>query len=647
MSDPLASTCVTDLMFRLGKLPVSAGDVAAWRGDLDLVVNKQSDRIVSPLSMSNKVNLPFSHQRIGADHIRLLMLFPGETRSPLTGMIFECSSIEGSGPYRTLSYEWGLDDTPTRHCLWTPDGFLSLCDSLNTALRRLRHKTSSTVLWVDAICINQADEEEKARQIRMLPKLFQTATRTMAFLGATTQNDSAIETLLQITAKENYDSTQNNWPEGLSPVPLSWAGRSTPGPDDPIWPCIARFFESTWFRRVWIVQEVVISPRISIVCGNWTVNWNDIYKAMDLIEEELGSSLGAWSSSWQPFMTLSYLRVHESYRQRCSLLTLLDTFRHVDSTLRRDRYFALLGLASDGNNKEFEPDYRKSTPFEEIACRFGRGFVNNGHGMYLLYRAGLGPNSDRFPSWLPDLTAPGTSVLHDRKVIYDASRNLGGRISWLDGNVLAIYGCHVDEIVSISKHSNSNKAKERAQYFKEIDSMVDSLRPFYAPDRLEELKWQVPVAGALRPTTVALVDISMYDSYNAFREVLRKAEFKRSKTHQYVQEPEPEASVITGLLGEGSTRQEKSVAYSSLLNGSVSGWRFVTTKHNRCGIVPNTAQVGDHVSIVSGCNVPFLLRKNEMNAYSYFLVGGCYIDRIMLGEALQFPEFKETTIYVC
>ncbi|KAI0103551.1 heterokaryon incompatibility protein-domain-containing protein [Daldinia grandis] len=556
--------------------------------NLDLVVSKQSDHIASSSSMSSKVYLPFSHRRIADHHIRLFMLFPGEICSPLTGMIFECSSIERGGPYRTLSYEWGPNNAAAQHRLWTADGFLSLHDSLNTALRRLRHETSPTVLWVDAICINQEDEDEKARQILMLPKIFQNATRTMAFLGASTQSDGAIKTLLQITAKEACDSASgNNWPEGLPPVPLSWAARSTPQLDDPIWPCIARFSESAWFRRVWMVQEVVISPRISIVCGNWTANWNDIYRAMDLVEEEQGSSLGAWSSSWQPFMTLSYLRVHEAHRQRYTLLTLLDTFRHVDSTLRRDRYFALIGLACGGNEEAFKPDYRKSIMFEEIACRFGCDFVNDGKGMDLLYRAGLGPNSDRFPSWLPDLTVPGTSTLHDREVNYRASGNLEGWSGWLEGNVLAIYGCHVDEIVSISKHSNSKKAKERAQYFKDVDSMVDYLSCFYAPERLEELKWQVPVADALRPTTVALVDLSMHDSYKAFREILRKAEFKRSKAHD------------------------------SLLSGSISDWRFVTTKQNHCGIVPGTAQVGDHVSILSGGNIPFLLRKRRKKPWDF------------------------------
>jgi hypothetical protein len=40
-----------------------------------------------------------------------------------------------------------------------------------------------------------------------------------------------------------------------------------------------------------------------------------------------------------------------------TLIVLLENFRHVESTLRQGRLFALLGLASDGNKVEFEPDY--------------------------------------------------------------------------------------------------------------------------------------------------------------------------------------------------------------------------------------------------------------------------------------------------
>ena len=58
---------------------------------------------------------------------------------------------------------------------------------------------------------------------------------------------------------------------------------------------------------------------------------------------------------------------------------LLENFRYAESTLSRDRLFALLGLASDGNEPAFEPDY--NSPLEQIVLKFAQVFVRQGRGM--------------------------------------------------------------------------------------------------------------------------------------------------------------------------------------------------------------------------------------------------------------------------
>ena len=54
---------------------------------------------------------------------------------------------------------------------------------LAAALRRLRNDTTSRILWVDAICINQTDDLEKADQIRMLGFIYQNAYQVLVWLG--------------------------------------------------------------------------------------------------------------------------------------------------------------------------------------------------------------------------------------------------------------------------------------------------------------------------------------------------------------------------------------------------------------------------------------------------------------------------------
>ena len=157
--------------------------------------------------------------------------------------------------------------------------------------------------WVDAVCINQKNNKEKAQQVRLLPKTFQTATSTYAFLEGGKASDTAMEMLMQIRAKaacdkksklntyatsgtdsepgngskcettaaagsteadgiSSNDGTEpEDWPEDLPNVPESWNERCIPRPDDAIWASVGVVFSLSWFRRarlpmVWWWQTI-------------------------------------------------------------------------------------------------------------------------------------------------------------------------------------------------------------------------------------------------------------------------------------------------------------------------------------------------------------------------------------------------------
>ena len=90
---------------------------------------------------------------------------------------------------------------------------------------------------------------------------------------------------------------------------------------------------------------------------------------------------------------------------------LLENFRHVKSTLRSDRLFTLLGLASDGHKVAFEPDY--VVPFESVVLRSARVFVGQCMGMHLRYLAGL--EDSLGASWISDWTVPRNVGLVSRQ----------------------------------------------------------------------------------------------------------------------------------------------------------------------------------------------------------------------------------------
>ena len=59
--------------------------------------------------------------------------------------------------------------------------------NLYSALSDLRHDNKPRVLWVDAVCINQADIDERNQKIRLMRKIYEKAKVVSVWLGAEAQ----------------------------------------------------------------------------------------------------------------------------------------------------------------------------------------------------------------------------------------------------------------------------------------------------------------------------------------------------------------------------------------------------------------------------------------------------------------------------
>jgi hypothetical protein len=119
-------------------------------------------------------------------YIRLVQLPAGELDGNLSCSM-EPYNLSTAPKYEALSYCWS---DPNNKAEVTCDGRrLEIQGNLRDFLLRTRAKGNSPMLCIDAICVNQADDQEKSGQVMGMRAIYKSAARTLIWLG-NEENDS-------------------------------------------------------------------------------------------------------------------------------------------------------------------------------------------------------------------------------------------------------------------------------------------------------------------------------------------------------------------------------------------------------------------------------------------------------------------------
>ncbi|EMR87688.1 putative het domain protein [Botrytis cinerea BcDW1] len=241
--------------------------------------------------------------------------------------------------YQALSYVWGISET--FQSVIIDEKPLLVTANLHAALLQLRDRTFERIIWVDAICINQKDEEEKSHQIGLMAKIFGLADRVIVYLGeAADDSDQALK-IIRGVEDEIMDPSSSKENEKQ----------------------ILELLERPWFQRIWVLQEVGLARRILIMCGSARINGytfcSGIGKLRFLDEDYLGlQSLVRPTiylirgAIFRPEYTFDLL-------SDISLGELMDMYHSHKATIRHDKVYALLSMSSDGlNSADLLPDYK-------------------------------------------------------------------------------------------------------------------------------------------------------------------------------------------------------------------------------------------------------------------------------------------------
>lgn len=207
----------------------------------------------------------YSYETLPSGFIRYLLLQPGESGDPIVCSI-HITKLEDSTPFEAISYVWGTSErTEPIEC----DGkTIYITVNLRNSLRAVRRIDEARALWSDSICINQADNEEKALQVSLMAEIFRRSTRTLICLGSNDAGEHAEAAAGIITAVNHMMD------KVFHDKDFSWEPDSFPFPDadepllsDPRWESFATLTGQPWFERGWVVQEAALGPVAEIIWG--------------------------------------------------------------------------------------------------------------------------------------------------------------------------------------------------------------------------------------------------------------------------------------------------------------------------------------------------------------------------------------------
>jgi hypothetical protein len=153
-----------------------------------------------------------------------------------------------------------------KHPLYIDDGtYVLVTKNLDKALRRLRHPTTTRVLWADAVCINQVNSDEKSTQIPLMARIFRGASTVLAWLDDGAEEERGMVTLERLS---RYGTSENE-DERVADRRPRMSGSHTS--EDNV--LIHKFLNLAWFTRLWIIQEIVMNADVILFCGTSSMTW--------------------------------------------------------------------------------------------------------------------------------------------------------------------------------------------------------------------------------------------------------------------------------------------------------------------------------------------------------------------------------------
>lgn len=625
--------------------------------------------------MDASSNGPLVYQPLDQElrEIRILTILPGAYESPIECTL-ENAPFFDVEDYDALSYTWG-DPQITTEMFVNGHSFQATLN-LAAALVELRARHHFR-LWIDAVCIDQNNRQEKGLQVLRMEAIYRKANRTIVWLGnQEDHSDIAFEAFKALS--QDPPDEQNSLIQDFRT-----AGSATRA-------AVKQLFRRPYWRRVWIIQEVSVSENVIIYCGKASRKWDTLefaFKAIIALKDKDEGLAQDFRFVEDYFLTLYRFRLAMTQDRPLDLLSALNRSGSTLATCPRDRVFALLGITVDGKSYISDPNYKQDD--RSIFIDMAKSRLFHTRDLDIICLKAYSPSNPRdLPSWVPDwlnlgqifpsrmteyLSGHGTEnfVINaygkspfGHPATFNASANSTAPFR-MEGSTLSVRGIFLDTVDGLTSALNPDSGYKVDSMYSDMSQPTSSSPSPYGsneelfkslfrtmaefPDSMHGIphdRYKTTFSNLMTPSTIKLLE--RWTRFN-FKHLL--VWLDRNK--DFLIGDQPLEDYLTG-----STRRLSSFidrAHKKLFSLSHDttyafdyyppeictaaavrvvvqfGIRIITTELGYVGRAHPAAQKGDILALIAGCSFPVILRRSETVEERFQVVGDAYVEGWMDG----------------
>jgi len=579
------------------------------------------------------------------DDIRLILLHPGSLDNDDITCEILLTSLANHPSFEALSYTWGTEHK-TESIQIGPNA-LKITANLHSALKHLRHVTEIRVLWADAICINQADDAERSKQVRIMGNIYSKADRTVVWLGEGFDGDKDAFALVSKFAQGSIDDNVQIFIEPLALEDIEVFLK------DFNWVVLDELLSRKWFTRMWVIQEVAVAREVLVVCGTLCCSWETMEKfAIAILTNVVTYGLSELVLARTLSNVICISNIRRAFgrfgKRDVSIWVYLKATILFLATDPRDRVYSLLGLVLPERLSHLVVDY--TLPWESLYTKLSQEFYQSGRVFNILSFSGTQRQTAgiTLPSWVVDWSLDPMIyefLYSQQELMYDPSQygfeaGTGSEIYYNiseDSMVLTLRGVIFDSVATLTEEkwevplfigtgTEAEKIAQRSNkniLFNSCDRIAAQSRPYRSGDELTKSYSALLAFGGIP----GMSQDELVLGYHNTRTLCRWYE-------------NPEAFMLE-FCNDCNAVKDRYLRHITLW---ALGRRFFASSKKYLGWTADATRVGDVICVFYGANVPYVLRPNDDGTFK--LIGECYTHGIMKGEALRMEDLEHQYIRI-